>query len=440
MSKKIFKILLVIGIALFSGVAIHAQDGADLTYSPYSVFGVGDLLNQGTVVSRSMGGVGVATRNRRHLNYLNPASVTARDSLFVMVDVGLNSNNKIFRQGDIRSAHNSFNLTNLAFSVPIYKKSAFVAGITPYSNVAYDFSSNVKDSEMIAQTGKINTAARGNGGLYSIFAGPAVTLWNRLSFGVQAIYYFGNIDKESATTFHQSSYRNFSSGYIFELNAFTGKFGVQYEQPFGNNLSMVVGATYKPKARLHGYVTDYKYVTLGSKVDTSYYKVDTLSKNSSVPKLASEIGFGVSLRGGERWSVEFNYLRSDWTKSSFDKVVGFSNKSNPAFSPAVSNSFRLGFEFVPNRNDIRYYLKKCTYRGGIYYDNEYYKIGGRNVSNYGITFGMTLPIFKLHDAITLGLDIGKRGSIREQMTRETYFQFNIGFNISDRWFIKQTYQ
>ena len=440
MSKKIFKILLVIGIVFFSGVGIHAQEGADLTYSPYSVFGVGDLLNQGTAVNQSMGGVGIATRNRRHLNYLNPASVTARDSLFVMVDVGLNSDNKLFRQGNLRSAHNSFNLSNLAFSVPIYRKSAFVLGITPYSNVAYDFSSNVKDPGMIAQTGKINTAARGNGGLYSIFGGPAVTLWNRFSLGAQFIYYFGNIDKESATTFHQNSYRNFSNGYILELNAFTGKFGMQYEQPLGNNMSMVIGATYKPKARLKGYVTDYKYVTMASKVDTLHHRVDTLSKNPSAPKLASEMGFGISLRGGEKWSVELNYLRSDWTQSSFDDVVGFSNKSKPAFSPSVSNSFRVGFEFVPNRNDIRYYLKKCTYRGGFYFNNDYYKIGGRTVNNYGVTLGVTLPVFKLHDAVSLGVDFGRRGCIKDQMTRETYVKFNIGFNISDRWFIKQTYQ
>ena len=439
MSRKIFRILLVINLVCLSGLGLHAQDGADITYSPYSVFGVGDIIKQGSAANMSMGGVGVATRNRRLINYLNPASITARDSLAFMMDIGLSSENKLFKQGNLKSASNSFNLSNLAFTVPIYKKSAFILGITPYSNVSYRFSSNINDPGIIAHTGKIKSAARGNGGLYSIFGGPAVTLWNRLSLGVQGIYYFGNIDKESAMTFQQSSYRNFSSGYILELNAFTGKFGIQYEQPLPDNMSMVIGATYKPKSKLRGYVTDYKYSTMGERVDTLVHNVDTLSKNSSAPVLASEIGVGISLRGGEKWNVELNYLRSDWSNSEFGNTVGFANRSNPAFSPTVAQSFRLGFEIVPNRNDIRYYLKKCTYRGGLYFDNEYYKIAGHSINAYGLTFGVTFPVFRYHNGISIGVDLGRRGSTRDRMTRENYAKFVIGFNISDIWFVKPTY-
>lgn len=427
------------GLMLWSGLAASAQEGADNAYSPYSVFGAGDLVAQGTAYNKSMGGVGVATRNRRVISYLNPASITARDTMAFMLDFGVTSDNRIFRQGGLKSADNTFNISNLAFTVPIYRKSAFLLGVAPYSSVAYGFSSNLTDPAIIGHTGKIHSSAVGDGGLYMLFGGPAVTLFQRLSVGVQAVYYFGNIDKNSAMTFLRSGYKNFSSGYKLELNAFTGKFGLQYEQPLPDGMSLVAGAVYTPKTKLKGYVTDFKYTSLGSKVDTIRYRVDTLSRTVASPSLAGEIGVGLSFRKGEKWSVELNYLRSDWTGSAFGSTPGFANRSRPEFVPAVAQSLRAGFEIVPNRNDIRYYLKRCAYRGGLYYNEDYYRLAGHAVRSYGLTLGVTFPVFQFHNGISLGVDVGQRGGTADRMTRETYAKFVIGFNISDIWFKKLEY-
>ena len=59
----------------------YAQNGAYGAYTPYSIFGIGEIRKEGTAFNSSMGGVGIATRNKRFINYLNPASITARDSL-----------------------------------------------------------------------------------------------------------------------------------------------------------------------------------------------------------------------------------------------------------------------------------------------------------------------------------------------------------------------
>ena len=64
-----------------------------------------------------MGGVGIATRNNRYINYLNPAAVTARDSLSFMADFGLQQSNNIYKQGDIKSAHNTFNIYDFVTGV-----------------------------------------------------------------------------------------------------------------------------------------------------------------------------------------------------------------------------------------------------------------------------------------------------------------------------------
>ena len=88
MIRKIEKILLL-SVFLIIGVSVSAQEGTYGAYSPYSIFGIGDISKEGTAFNKSMGGTGIATRNKRYINYLNPAAVTARDSLSFMADFGL---------------------------------------------------------------------------------------------------------------------------------------------------------------------------------------------------------------------------------------------------------------------------------------------------------------------------------------------------------------
>ena len=424
-------------------VLSFAQDGTYGAYSPYSIYGVGDISKEGTAYNKSMGGVGIATRNRRFINYLNPAAVTARDSLAFMADFGISEKNTIYRQGDIKSAKNTFNIYDLILSFPIWRSSAFMVGITPFSDVGYDFSRVETDKNIIGNTGNITYSSYGKGSVYQAFIGAGATFWKRLSVGAEMIYYFGNIDKVTNMDYTNSSYRSVNSGHDLTVRGVTGKFGLQYEQRLGGNVSMIVGATYRMKTNVKGYSTSYRFANQSSVSDTLSYRVDTLAQNNI--GFGDELGVGLSIKGGEQWSVEFNYLRSDWTKSGFESVGGFSsvssrpNTQNAVFSSTVSQSFRVGFELVPNRNDIRYYLKRCSYRAGFYYDKSYYKLNGENVNNMGITIGVTLPVFRWYNGISIGVDFGQRASTRNNMIREQYVMFNLGFNIHDIWFQKTQY-
>ena len=219
----------------------------------------------------------------------------------------------------------------------------------------------------------------------------------------------------------------------------TGKFGLQYEQKLGGDVSMIVGATYKMSTSMKGSSLNYRYATQDGVLDTLKHEDANLRKAGL--RFADEIGVGISVKGGEKWSAEFNYLRSDWRNCGFDSASGFSVISDTEkFSSTVSQSFRAGFEIVPNRNDIRYYLKKCAYRAGVYYDQSYYMLNGNNVNSMGLTLGVTLPVFRLYNGLTLGVDLGQRSSTRNNMIRERYATFMIGFNIHDIWFQKPQYK
>lgn len=438
MIRKIERIFLL-SVFLIISVCVSAQDGTYGAYSPYSIYGIGDISQEGTAFNKSMGGVGLATRNRRFINYLNPAAVTARDSLSFMADFGLQQSNKVYSQGKLKSAHNTFNIYNFVMSFPIYRSSAFMVGITPFSDVGYDFSSIETDPNIIGQTGNISYDSYGTGSVYQVFAGAGVTFWKRLSLGAEAIYYFGNIDKVTNMDYSNSSYRSVNSGSDLMVRGTTGKFGLQYEQKLGGDVSMIIGATYRLSTSLKGTALNYRYANQDSVTDT--LKNESADLRKAGLRIADELGVGISFKGGDKWSAEFNYLRSDWRNSGFDSASGFSVKSDTeTFSSAVSQSFRAGFEIVPNRNDIRYYLRRCAYRAGVYYDQSYYKLNGNNVNSMGITLGVTLPVFRLYNGLTLGVDLGQRASTRNNMIRERYATFVVGFNIHDIWFQKVQYK
>ena len=436
MIRKIEKIFLF-SVFLVMGVFVYAQDGTYGSYSPYSIFGVGDISKQGTAYNKTMGGVGIASRNVRFINYLNPAALTARDSLAFMADFGLSQKNTVYRQGDLRSANNTFNIYDFIMSFPIWKSSAFAVGITPFSDVGYDFSHIEKSQDIIGQTGNITYDSYGNGSVYQVFAAAGATFWKNLSVGAELIYYFGNIDKITNMNYSDASYRSINSGSELSIRGLTGKFGLQYEQKLGGDVSMVVGATYRLGTNMKGYATNYRYANQSSVSDTLYHKVDTLGYEKI--RIGDELGLGISVKGGDKWSAEFNYTRSDWRKTDIDGASGFAVKGDMDFTASVSQSFRAGFEIVPNRNDIRYYLRRCAYRAGVYYDQEYYKVNGNGINKFGITLGVTLPVFRWYNGLTLGVDFGQRLMNRNSLIREQYVMFNIGFNIHDIWFQKPRY-
>ena len=441
MIRKIEKIFLI-SVFLVMGVCAMAQDGTYGAYTPYSIFGVGEISKQGTAFNKSMGGTGIASRNRRFINYLNPAAVTARDTLSFMADFGLTQKNTLFSQGDLRSAKNTFNIYDFIMSFPIWRSSAFMVGITPFSDVGYDFSHIEKNQDIIGETGNITYDSYGNGSIYQVFLGAGATFWKKLSVGAEVIYYFGNVDKVTNMNYSNSSYRSINSGSDLTMRGVTGKFGLQYEQNLGGNVSMVVGATYRLGTNMNGYSKNYSYAVQSSVSDTLSFRTDTLGRNGI--RFGDELGVGVSVRGGEKWSVEVDYVRSDWRRSGIDRAAGFAVNGNMNFSTTVSQSFRAGFEIVPNRNDIRYYLKRCAYRAGVYYDQEYYKVNGNSINTYGITLGVTLPVFRWYNGISIGVDFGQRAynpdkSGDNNIIREQYVAFNLGFNIHDIWFQKPRY-
>lgn len=440
MSGNICKKLLL-GIAILTGAGLSASAQAYGSYTPYSIFGVGDLNGNGSAYTNSMGGVGIALRNNHFINPVNPAAITARDSLAFMADVSLYQDSRLFRQNDLKTSSGTANIQDLILTFPIYRSSAMMVGIMPYSSTGFGYISSYNDDNLMSQMGDITYSATGHGALYQAFAAGAVTFWDKVSIGAQAIYCFGNTKKSYYETISDASYLGSNNGYNLILKGFTGKFGVQFSQDIaGGNLT--VGATYKMATRLKGSAEGYRYSSGSAATDTLYHSMSSIEEEGV--SLAGEMGFGINYGKKNRWMAEINYSRSDWTHSGMDKAEGFAGNLIPGsgssiFSTSVSQGVNAGFEIIPNSGDIRYYFNRCAYRAGAYYKKDYFKLDGHDITSYGITLGMSMPVFRWYNALTLGIDLGRRGSVADNLIRETYIKFNIGVNIFDIWFQKPQY-
>ena len=419
--------------------SLYAQDGAYTGFTPYSIFGIGDINSQGSAYNKSMGGTGIASRNKRYINYLNPAAVTARDSLSFMADMSLVQDNKVMRQDGLAYVNNTFNVNNIAISFPIYRSSAMLLGIAPYSSTGYSYSYVLDDPAIVGNTGNAVYYSAGKGSTYQLFAAAGVTFWKRLSLGVEGIMYFGNIDKASSFTFAKSAYSGISSSHSIVVRGTSAKFGLQYEQPIGTKTTIGIGATYSLGSNLSGYVEQDLIAAGTSQNDTLKFVSDTIGRTTSPICIPTEKGIGISITHADTWRLEFDYTRSDWTGSGMESVNGFGLNSTSVFSTALSESYRAGFEIVPNRNDIRYYYKRCAYRMGAYYQNSYYAVDGNQVKDMGLTLGVSLPVYRYFNAVTLAMNLGQRASLADNMIRERYVTFTVGFNFHDYWFHKQMY-
>ena len=435
MSKRILnRWFLTAVLAACAVVSAHGQAAG--SYTPYSIYGVGDLSQPGSAYNKTMGGVGVAVRNNRYINLLNPAAVTARDSLAFMADFSVYNDNKVFRQGGIKSASNTFNINNLVMSFPIWRSSAMMVGIMPYSDTGFGYSFDYTDPQVIGHTGNISYSAKGTGSIYKAFAAAGVTFFKSLSLGVQWNTYFGQIEKNFYTEFNDASYNSIRNGTKGQLTGNNFKFGLQYEQRLGTRHSLTVGATYSTAATLSGQMESFRFAGSTAASDTLSYKMDQLGLDSQV-KLASEVAVGLTFQERGRWALSFDYSRSDWRDSGLDAARGFT--ASKAFAASVTEAFRVGFEIVPNRNDIRYYMNHVAYRAGAYHKRDYYTLNGQPVTATGLTFGVTLPIVNGYNGLTLGVDLGQRGSLAGDMVRERYINFSVGFNLFDIWFRKYQY-
>lgn len=200
--KTIVKWVVAAAVALPCGA--WAQTSSINAFSPYSMYGIGELQTQGALPTRSMGGAGVGMRSSSRVNLLNPAAYSATAPKTFLFDFGVegqNFYNSQQRDGrTARTSYNTFNFHDIALQMPLARKLGLGFSLTPYSSVGYRVTGTIEDDEIWGNIGRVQQLYSGEGDVTEVKLGIGWMLFKNFSIGVAGQYYWGDIDRSFTTT------------------------------------------------------------------------------------------------------------------------------------------------------------------------------------------------------------------------------------------------
>ncbi len=418
--------ILLLLLTLAASVPLSAQIQV---VSPYSRYGIGDISENNNAWNLGMGELGIGIRNPQHVNYLNPASYTAFDSLSFVFEGGLTGQVTTLRS-ELKTATRSYgSLGSLLFGMPITRWWKTSLGLVPFSDVGY----SVVNKEEMAGVGTVARYYGGSGGVSRLYWGNAFRPVHNLSIGVNVSYLFGSMERMAKVIFPDSAYAmNFKEFYYVTMSDIHYSFGAQYTVRLPKDISMTLGAVYAPTLSMSSRV-DLLATTFLLTTSAVESPRDTLANATKIKgriSIPSMLGGGVSFSKPDNWTVGVDYNWQNWKQ--FD-AFGMSD------SLVNSWSVNVGGEIIPNADKYNNYMARIHYRLGFNYGRTYLHLRGQDLNAYSVTFGFGLPLRGMRTMLNLSGQYGGRGTTADGLIRESYFKLVIGFSIYERWFVKRKY-
>ena len=98
-----------------------------------------------------------------------------------------------------------------------------------------------------------------------------------------------------------------------------------------------------------------------------------------------------------------------------------------------------GLEITPNPEAFRGFHKRIHYRLGGHYENSYLKLQGEQLQDYGIGFGVGLPFRNTKTSFNFAVDMGRRGTLNNNLIEENYTFFSFSVTLHDFWFLQRKF-
>jgi hypothetical protein len=76
---------------------------------------------------------------------------------------------------------------------------------------------------------------------------------------------------------------------------------------------------------------------------------------------------------------------------------------------------------------------------GIRYNQTYLNIYDQSINEFGISFGLGLPLPRSLTTIDLSVEVGRGGTTAKNLIQENFVNFTLGVSIYERWFVKRRY-
>lgn len=423
------RLSLLVGLVMFPAL-LFAQFNNNTT-SPYSRYGLGELQSTGFGRSSAMGGAAFASRFNKQINLSNPAAYNAIDSLGFMFEFGVDSKFSNFKNDLGNNFSNDVNFQYFAMNFNVSKRIGAAMGLVPFSDVGY----NVELFEEVENTGVVRTIYYGAGTLSKAFLGLAVEPFKNVSIGANLNYTFGMLNQNAEVDFFEASdFYRVQQYKSLRISDFGFEFGVQATIPLENDRKVILAAVFENNPKYNAKYSEItqKNLSTGSSVDQ-----DTLSN----PSLAVEqdriieypysFGIGISFVKNNSFEINADYEHKAWGDAIFlgDKSVFLTDL----------NKFALGAEWIPDRFSIQSYLKRVSYRAGFKFEETYLKFNEKQINDFGISFGLGLPVYRSNSTIDVAVQFGKMGTKKNNLVLENYARLNLSVNLYDLWFIKRRF-
>lgn len=386
------------------------------TLTPYSGYGYGMLRDGVTSTQRAMGGIGYAMNSGRQINTMNPASYAAIDSLTFLFDIGLDVTSMWLNETDAEGKRASEQrwaggLDYATMQFPLGKYLGGSVGLLPYSSVGYAFGSKIDNGI---------DSRQGSGNLSEFYVGIAGRPFKGFTIGANISYLFGTLLNETYAQLSSASYGVFQDQ--IEVRDFHLVFGAQYSIDFNKNNRLTLGLTYSPEKTLLGTSRQAAYAP--GEGEPTFSNEHSLKGNYSLPE---KWGAGINYQIGRKIMLEFDYTFQPWSKA---KYLGFGDELN--FEFADRTKYALGFQYTPDFRGS--YLKRVNYRLGGFMTDDYLKIGGNQLREYGVTLGFGFPVPTFKTTVNLGFEWMRRQAHPDPLIKENYLNITLGINFNEMWF------
>ena len=432
------KKLLIVFIALVS-MQFYAQQG---TASPYSYYGIGTLKFKGTVENRSMGGLSIYN-DSIHINLRNPASYGGynlnalkygNESRPVSFNIGGTNTHTNIKSDYAEGKNSATSIDYLAISIPAGKL-GFGFGLVPYSSVGYKLDDYNEDGDIINRF-------TGEGGLNKVYFSMGYQLTKSFSVGIDAHYNFGNIKNTNIgfqytngfITQYQTRMNNRS-----DLNGFSLNLGLIYKTQISEKLELQSGLTYTPESKLKS-INEQSLSTIIINANTGVQSVvNTIDRDLGELKeteltIPSKFSLGGGIGQPRKWFTGIEYT-----------VVKSSNFYNELYDSGDGkvyddgSTLSIGGFYIPDYNAFSGYWKRIVYRAGLRFENTGLMANDRTIRDFGISFGLGLPMGDTFSSANVGFEFGKRGTTQDNLVQENYINIMISLSLTDRWFQKKKY-
>ena len=411
--------------------------------SPYSRYGVGNLVPLSNIANRAMGGISAGYSDPVSINSVNPA--TYSDLIYSTLDIGMEYDNRNLKSKDPVGNYKSNNaiVPYLQFGVPLLmgnKKAlknkvawGLTFGLKPISRINYKI-----QNTSFNNIDTTSTIYEGSGGINEAFIGTGLRI-HKFSFGINTGYLFGEKNYDSRLLFINDTVDYYKTHYGTQTN-FGGVFltgGIQYVDSVGKGV-LRLGAYGNLKQKFNGS-KDYVVETFDYNSNSGTPgRIDSVYENDGQKgkvQLPSTFGAGFT------YTTDHLLIGADYETTHWDGYRFYGQKD------LVKNSWnaRLGIQYLPASLGSTGYFNYVKYRAGFSFGQDYIDVEN-SLPVYNVSIGGSFPLKLKHNFYDMQYSImnftfeyANRGNNKNNIT-ENIYKISLGFSLSDVWFRRHVYE